>query len=243
MLQNNEIKMNPKKISRLISWGKGHILGTGVIAKLQPTIFATMIFNIIYGVAYLIISSVKLSLFMGMTGAYSLIFGITKGYSLKRLKTAQNPGDKKDIEKIENVCGKNIAVCAAAMSFIHLSFAIVSTFFFEENPANYTALLIYFIAGSAFVKIALALINSVRTRKNHSKIIHLLKLTDVANSLISLGLTQRAILYFTGHEYAKLISGIGGMVFSLAALTICTVMLLRQLKEKGYNLRAIFKKK
>jgi len=74
----------------------------------------------------------------------------------------------------------------------------------------------------------LAAINSIITRKNHSKIIHHIKLSDIANAFIALGLTQRAILYFTEHEYAKLISGIGGVFFGVCALALCLGMFLKK---------------
>ncbi|MCL2675009.1 MAG: hypothetical protein FWE84_00215 [Firmicutes bacterium] len=239
-----------------------------IIAKLQSVIFATMVFNLAYGLTTAIISTVQLSFFIGITGSYSLILGVVKFYALKRyarVKTLESEATKKSqatqngiaenntiesentiietikaqntinqpaknrsaIKEIEKNCAKNIAICASVISFLHFSFAIVSTFFYDENPSNYTLWIIYFVAAAAFVKILLATINSIRTRKNHSQIIHHLRLTDVANALIALALTQRAILYFVADEYAKIASGIGGIFFSLCAALVCLTMFLK----------------
>lgn len=196
------------------------------LAKLKPVIFTTMIFNIVYGLVNVIISTVEVSLFIGLTGVYSIVFGIAKFYGLNNLKKVQDIKSGAEIAKIEKTSATNISIYAAVMSFLHFSLAVVCIFFFEEN-SNYAEWFIYFIAIAAIIKIILATINTVRTRKNHNVIIHHLKLMDFANALISLALLQRAIMYFTGYEHAGLIGGIGGVFFSLCAMLICLKMFLR----------------
>jgi len=194
------------------------------VAKLQPTIFITMLFNIGYGLTTAIISLARLSFFIGITGSYSLILGIAKFYALKKYKRARSLENESEAKKLEMQSAKNITVCAAAISFLHFSFAIVSTFFHDESPSVYTLWFIYYVAGSAFIKILLAAVNAIKTRKSRSAVIRHLKLTDVANAFIALALTQRAILYFVGEESAKIASGIGGLFFSLCAGLVCLYM-------------------
>lgn len=189
--------------------------------KFKPIFFSTMVFNTVYGLVNVIISAAKLSLFIGMTGAYSLIFGIAKFYGLKNLKKTQEIKCKPEIIRIEEITAANISIYALVMSFLHFSLAIVFMFFIEENPADYNIWFIYFISAAAFIKIILAAVNTVRTGKNSDIIIHSLKSMDFANALISLALLQRAILYFIGYEHAKLVGGIGGVFFSLCAILVC----------------------
>jgi hypothetical protein len=202
------------------------------IAKLKPIIFITMAYGLIYGLAASVISTVQLSFYIGIIGSYSIILAIAKFYGLKKYRMLQGRESTDDTKSIERNTAKNIAICVAAMSFLHFSFAIVSTFFYEESPSNYGIWVLFFSAGAAFFQIAFATIQSIRTRKNHSKIIHHIRLADNANALIMLSLTQRSILYFVGEEYAKVASGIGGILFSLCAGAICLGMFLKYRKKE-----------
>lgn len=210
------------------------------LIRLKPVVFATLVFNAAYGLVNIIISTVELSLFIGTTGIYSIIFGVAKGYGLTKLKKIKEINEKPDVAEtekaaqvkaIEKKTARNISIFAAAMSFLHFSFAIVCIFFFEESTSAYQLWYICFIAAAAFIKIIIAAINSIRTRKKHSIIFHHMKLMDFANSLISLALLQRAILYFLNDDKARFLGGIGGIVFSLAAMLICLGMFFRQHKK------------
>lgn len=182
-----------------------------------------MVFNLGYGLVCLVISTAELSFYIGIAGVCNIIFGITKLHSLKKCNSLTY--------EAQNTCSRNIAVLAGVTTFLHFSVAVVCLFFYE-NPANYGFYTVIFIAGSAFIKTALAGINSARTRKNRNKIIRYIKLTDAANALISLGLTQRAVLYYTGYGYANIVSGIGGIFFSLCALSICLMMIAKSVKKE-----------
>jgi hypothetical protein len=209
------------------------------IAKLQPIIFITMTFGVVYGLATAAISLSKLSFYIGITGSYGFILGISKFFALRKYRLAQTEENEDTLKKIETDTVKNIAVCATVMSFLHFSFAIVSTFFYDEDPKIYSLWFIVFIAGMTFIKIILNLVQSVRTRKNHSVIIHHIKLADTANSLIALALLQRSILYFKSYPHAKLVSGIGGVFFSLCAFSICWYMYDNYKKRKSRETTAV----
>jgi hypothetical protein len=196
------------------------------LIKLQPLMFFASVIGTGYGVATMIIGSVKLSYFIGVTGAAAVIFGVFKLYALKRYAAA---GKVDDIlsHQIQNTATKNVAIAASVMSFLHFSIAFVCTFFEEETPANYGLWFVFFVAGAAFIKLTVSIVNAVLTRKNRNIVIHHAKLIDVANALIALGLTQRAILYYLSDAAARLLSGLGGMVFSLLALFVCLLMFIK----------------
>lgn len=203
------------------------------LAKLHPVIFISALFGIVYGLVNIVISVMRLSFYIGITGSYSLILGICKFYALKKLLQTRRAENAGTVKSIEENCTKKIAFCTGIMSFLHFSFAIVSTFFYSESPESYDFLFITFISGAAIVKIVLASVQSVRTKKNRGIIIHYVKLVDLANALISIALTQRAILYYTGDMYAKMASGAGGIFFSICAGFVCLSMFI------GYRKRRI----
>jgi len=211
-----------------MSWIKKKFLEIYDIAQTKPLFFFSAMFMVVYGVIACIISAVELSFYIGITGSYSLILGVYKIFALYKYKHIKTQNG--DVEKIEKQVAWHIAICVAVLSFLHFSFAIVSTFFYDENPSNYGLWFIIFIASVAFVKIVLNTIQSILTRKNHSIIIHYIKLADIANALIALALLQRAILFFTEYPYAKIVSGIGGVFFSLCAVSVCLIMFLKYRK-------------
>ena len=193
-------------------------------AKQEPLIYAGMFFLIAYGFITTTIGGFQLSFFIGFTGAYLLIFGITKFTSYQQYKTIQTFDNKDAIKETELLVTKRIAIVTAILSFMHFSFVIVVTFFHKEDPANYTLFMIYWIGGFAIANIIISVINAIRARKNNSSIFKCLKLIDLSNTLISLSLAQRTIIHFAGHPQATLISAIGGIFFSLCAFAVCLFM-------------------
>lgn len=201
------------------------------MVKLHPIIFMVSLFSILYGITMGVVSSIELSFYIGITGSYSLILGISKMYGLKKYEGIES-GMTQDVLEVERKTTRTIAISTSVMSFLHFSFAIVSTFFYEENPNNYGIVLLWVVSGSAFVKIILSTIQSIRTRKNHNIIIHQIRLASICNALISLSLTQRSILYFVGDELARFGSGIGGIFFSLCAGIVCVLMFTKYKKRE-----------
>jgi hypothetical protein len=113
---------------------------------------------------------------------------------------------------------------------MHFSFAIVTTFFYEENVGNYNLFLVILVATTAFVKIFTSIIQAIITRKNRNNILYQIKLFDTAGALIGLALLQRTILYYVGIKNVKIISAIGGIFFSFCA-SIISFFMFRENKK------------
>lgn len=196
-------------------------------AKQQPFLYGGMFYVILWGFLTTIIGGFQLSFYVGFTGVYLLIFGITKWTAYEQYKIIQTFGNKQAAKEIEWLVTRRIAVVAAIMSFMHFSFIIAVTFFHEENPANYSEWLIYFFGGMAAANILIAVTHAVRAVKNKSNIFKCIRLIDLSNILISISLSQRAILYYAEFPYAKLVTAIGGIFFSLCAFGVCLLMFKR----------------
>lgn len=196
-------------------------------AKKQPFTYIGMFYVILWGFLTTIIGGFQLSFYVGFTGVYLLIFGITKLTAYEQYKTIQTFDNKQAIKEIEWQVSRRIAIVAAIMSFMHFSFIIVITFFHEENPANYSELLIYFFGGMAVANIMIAMMHAIRAVKNKNSIFKCIRLIDLSNILISISLAQRAILYYAEFPYAKLVTAIGGIFFSLCAFGVCLLMFKR----------------
>jgi len=204
-------------------------------AKKQPFVYAGMFLVITYGFLTAVIGGFQLSFFIGFTGAYLLVFGFTKFTAYEQYKTIQTFDNKNSIKEIEWLVTRRIAIVAAIMSFMHLSFILVITFFHKENPANYSLWLIYWIGTMAIANLVIAGAHIIRAAKNQSSIFKCIRLIDVSNILVSLSLAQRAILYYAGYPHARLVTAIGGIFFSICIFGVCLLMFKRRNYVRNRN--------
>lgn len=167
----------------------------------------------------MIIGFALLSFFIGFTGMCSFIFGTTKIFSLRKYQKAKTQNDAMFVAWL-------IFYCVAIISFLHFSFAIVDTFFYHDL-IKYNSLIVTFFAVQSFCGIVICSVNAAFGIRNKDIIIHHLNFVDLANAIIALSITQRAILYFAGYEHARLVSCIGGIFFSLLAGSICVILFVK----------------
>lgn len=185
-----------------------------------------MFFTVLWGFLTTIVGASQLSFYIGFTGLYLLIFGITKLTSYEQYRTIQTFENKTATKEIEWLVTKRIAIVAAILSFMHLSFNIVLTFFYEETM-SYNNWIIYWIGAMSIVNIIVAVVSAIEAGINKSSIFKCIKLIDLSNILISLSMAQRALLFYAGEPNAKLITAIGGVFFSLCAFGVCLLMFRR----------------
>ena len=213
---------------------KSYFAGIFVVFKLRPMTFMGAVFISGFGIINIFISVFTLSFHIGMTGVYSTILGITKFCALWQYKNIQSFENKKAVKEVEYIVAKRMAITTAVLSFLQFSTAIVMTFFHEEPIQKYELVLIVYFGAYATINLIASMINAIRTRKNHSIIMHHIKLINFAHALIALSITQRTILYYVGHEWAKAVSGAGGIIFSLAAGGVCILMFFKSRRVKRY---------
>lgn len=210
----------------------GYIIKS-VIAKenrKQLITVATMLANVVLGSAYVIIATVKLSLFIGFSGIYNITLAIAKFTALRKVMKIK--GNEAVKNTAENDGIHIINICTLIASLLFFCFGVVITFFYED-PANYGLGMVFFIAGAAFVKIAACIIALIKYRKKRNGVWYYLKLMSAAVALISLALTQRAIFYYVGLSNASLLSGVGGIIFNFFAVGVAVFMILKEEEENG----------
>lgn len=189
-----------------------------------------MVANVALGIVYVILSMVKLSLFLGFAGAFNIVLAIGKFYALQRLLRIKETDEKiKNTVEMKSI-GK-INKCTLICSALFFSFGFVITFFYED-AANYSFWMIMYVAATAFIKMFSFLISAVVNLRKKSGVGYYVKLMSAAPALISLAITQRAILYFVGDKNASIVSGIGGIVFGLLAMLVGIYMVVKARKEK-----------
>lgn len=89
------------------------------------------------------------------------------------------------------------------------------------------------IATLAFYNITIAIIGIVKAKKDKNLTMETIKLTNLASSLISMSLTQTAILSFTTIEDMFRYNGIGGIFFGILSMIIGIYMIIYTIKVKS----------
>lgn len=89
------------------------------------------------------------------------------------------------------------------------------------------------IATLAFYNITIAIIGIVKAKKDKNLTMETIKLTNLASSLISMSLTQTAILSFTNAEDMSRYNGIGGIFFGILSMIIGIYMIIYTIKVKS----------
>lgn len=196
----------------------------------QLTIVSTMAGNVVLGAVYVVMSMIKLSLFLGFSGAINIVLALAKYYALERLlrlkttdEKTKNTAEMKSIGKINN--------CTLICSFLFFSFGFVITFFYED-PANYEFWMIIYSAAISSLKILIFFVVALVNIKRRRGIKYYTRLMGGASTLISLAITQRAIMYHVDVQNPSVISGVGGMVFGLLAMLVGVYMIHKARKEK-----------
>ena len=185
--------------------------------------YISSIISMAFGLGGMIIGLSLLSFFIGFTSMVSFVFGLTKFISLQKRKKVKTKSDELFVAWL-------IFYCTVTMSFLHFSFAIVDTFF-HPDIIKYNVLMIVYFTAMAFVNIIVGAVNGMFAIRNTSLIVHHLTFIDLANAIIALSLAHRAILYFVDFEYARIISCIGGIFFSVLAGLVCVVMFRKQARQ------------
>lgn len=104
--------------------------------------------------------------------------------------------------------------------------------FLNGGAPRYSKYVAIGIATITFFDIALAVMGIVRARKMSDLQREGLKLTNLATSIISLSLTQTAILSFTREEDMSFFNGIGGIFFAVLAGIIGLYMIFITFKKQ-----------
>lgn len=184
---------------------------------------SSMILNLFYGLIKAILSIIQFSLFLGVNAGYNIILGFAKMNALREHKKADKIQVIEKRNAIEQKCSVMLSKFAFSMSILYLVFNIVALFI--KDMANYELLMILYIAACSFGKLTVSIISSIKTRKEYSLIIHYIKLLNLADACVAIGLTQRAILFMADVPNANYYSGIGGILFSIIALCVAIFMI------------------
>lgn len=174
--------------------------------------------NILMGLFKIVSGILAFSIFTCVNGCYTL------GMVLARYCALAGVIRTKDISKQYRYYRWSGIVLIVA-SCLYIAYSI--RMYFHPTYAAYHPYIAMGIATVTFVEIGFNLRGVLVFRKNHSPLLHALKTINLATSLISLVLTQAAILSFADEVQNPASNGILGALMGACAVLLGVYMLLR----------------
>ena len=192
------------------------------------------------GFVKVILSAFIQSLTFGFNGIYNIILGLAKNSAIKEYYNSEKIEHNNIPERLNEKYHYETKSCYKlcfynlGASVLYLILSLLTTFVIPEF-SSYGISVALLIACTAFFKIIMGIVSSVKTRKVNNIIIHYIKYINLSDGLISLSLCQSALICLDGvTEEAAYFSGIGSIAFSALAILFSVYMIieLRFIKKR-----------
>lgn len=174
--------------------------------------------SIVLGLGKIVSGLLSMSVFVFVNGCYTLGMVLARYCALAgamRSNSAQEQG---------RYCRWS-GIILIGSSLLYVAYSIQT--YFHPKVVSYHEYIALAIAAFTFTEIGLNLRGMLMFRKNHSPVLHAIKTIHLAASLISLVLTQTAILAFADEERNPSADGILGALMGACAALLGVYMLRR----------------
>ncbi|MDR1430561.1 MAG: hypothetical protein LBI99_00385 [Propionibacteriaceae bacterium] len=184
-----------------------------------------IIFDAVACVGLLVAGLYTLNFWCLASAAYYLAVGATRRYLHRRLATAAWTADLIFESRVYRRAGMLLGVSGTAYLATNLCL------YFTERSSDYPWLAAYSIAVAAFAKCAFAINGFVRAKRSGSPIQVALRITNLCDTLVSLAVTQYALLTLTQFPDAGPASATLGMGFSAIIAVVGVTMAIRKPRQ------------
>ena len=173
--------------------------------------------NLAFALGKLIIGLFALSFFLCVNAMYNVGVALAKYTAVRTHKTLMaQPMSRKKAHTLIYKCYLYMGLIVLISSIAYMVGSV--RLFLGEDNTQYNLIVAISIAAFTFTELTIAIIGAIRTRKINRPIVEAVKFTNFSSSLISLVLTQTALLSMNGTDMSTY-NGIASMVFgSLAGL-------------------------
>ncbi len=182
--------------------------------------------NVLLAAGKALLSLFSLSFFLFVNALYSLGIGLAKFLSLKTHIDVKNaPLSETEIRDRKNrfyaLTGWTIAA-AAAVYVVYCA----RLFIFQKESASYGTIIGVTIAAITFSELGMAAAGIKSMRRRHEPMLEAIKMTNLASALVSVVLTQTALLSLSEGNHA-VYNGLCGVVFGSLAACVGLFMVVR----------------
>lgn len=174
--------------------------------------------SILLGLGKIVSGVLSLSVFVCINGLYTLGMVLARYCALVGAIRTQDPHQ-------QYVYYRRSGKILIAASLLYISYSAWS--FFHPKWVSYHMYVALAIATFTFTEIGMNLYGMIANRKNRTPLLHAIKTINLAASLVSLVVTQSAILAFADQGYNPAVNALMGMFSGTCAVLLGVFMLWR----------------
>ena len=193
--------------------------------KTMLRLMITTIGNILIAIVKFVFSLLIPSLWFFINALFLIILSLSRFFSIKAYGKSRNIKD----ENLKKVIGyKNYLHNGIMLIVLGISYFFVSVYMYYKGTNTLMhEYLTYLVALNAFWQIGVAIYGMIKYKRKNSPILKSVKITNFANALTSIVLTQVVLLDTYASEYNLAnINGYTGMVVSLIIIILGLYMVI-----------------
>lgn len=184
--------------------------------------------NVIIAFGKLVIGIFTFSIFLCINALYNLGMAMLKFVAIQGYKHSTEPANhtaSQGYKHHEYTCYFRAGMTLTLTSLIYIIYC--TSMFIYGNTVNYSESIAIIIATITFTEIGVAAYGLLRLRKHHFPAMTATRLGSLSSSLISLVLTQTALLSLSGMKNYSVYNGVTGIIIGFCTALIGIFMTLR----------------
>ena len=187
----------------------------------------TTIGNILIAIVKFILSLTLPSLWFFINAIFMIILSFARFFSIRDYRKTKLIDDKEEIQKIgyKNYLNNGILLIVLGIMYFFVNVYI----YYKGTNTSMHEYLTYLVALVAFWSIGSAIYGMIKYKRNHTPILKAVKLTNFANALTSIMLTQIVLLdtYADVKTYnSNLMNGLTGMGVGIIIIILGLYMIV-----------------
>ena len=180
--------------------------------------------NFFVGIIKFIFSLTIPSLWFFINAGFSFVLAICRFLTIKKYNNIKKLKDRKLIIREEYRSYLQNGVMLILLGIMY--FFISSYMYYKGTNTNMHEYITYLVALIAFTSIGTAIYGMIKYKRNQEPIIKGIKITNFANALTSMVLTQVVLLDTYANEYDSTLNGYTGMGVSLIIIGLGLYMII-----------------
>ena len=179
--------------------------------------------NFFIGIVKFIFSLTIPSLWFFINAGFSFVLAICRFLTIKKYNKIKKIKDKHTIIKEEYKSYLQNGIMLILLGIMY--FFVSSYMYYKGTNTNMHEYITYLVALIAFTSIGTAIYGMIKYKRNKEPIIKGIKITNFANALTSMVLTQVVLLDTYANEYDSTLNGYTGMGVSLIIIGLVVVQI------------------
>ena len=187
----------------------------------------TTVGNIFIAIVKLVLSLTLPSLWFFINAIFMIVLSFARFFSIRDYNKTKSMQDKLDIKKIgyKNYLNNGILLVILGI----MDFFVNVYIYYKGTNTTMHEYLTYLVALSAFWSVGSAVYGIIKYKRNHTPILKAVMLTNFANALTSIMLTQIVLLdtYAKTESYnSNLMNGLTGMSIGIVIIVLGLYMII-----------------